>query len=158
MATQLYTKIKLYLEANSKTWEAEEHNIEMRNEGLGGDDYIHAWNVDGYQDDELHMNYGWGGSYNGYTTVDDIVYDMNIGLGALRNIAGNNDANRIKISEIENGIQCIFNSLQRHINVEEVQVQGLAILRNILMKTFVISLRFVMCIFKVILIKKPFIQ
>ena len=47
MATQLYTKIKLYLEANSKTWEAEEHNIEMRNEGLGGDDYIHAWNVDG---------------------------------------------------------------------------------------------------------------
>ena len=47
MAIQLYTKIKLYLEANSKTWEAEQHNIEMRNEGLGGDDYIHAWNVDG---------------------------------------------------------------------------------------------------------------
>ena len=47
MAVQLYTKIKLYLEANSKTWDAEQDNIEMRNEGLGGDDYIHAWNVDG---------------------------------------------------------------------------------------------------------------
>ena len=43
----LSTKVKLYLEANSKTWDAEQGNIEMRNEGLGGDDYIHAWNVDG---------------------------------------------------------------------------------------------------------------
>ena len=47
MAIQLYTKIKLYLEANSKTWEAEQGNIELRNEGLGDGDYIHAWNVDG---------------------------------------------------------------------------------------------------------------
>ena len=47
MAIQLYTKIKLYLEANSKTWEAEQDNIELRNEGLGDGDYIHACNVDG---------------------------------------------------------------------------------------------------------------
>ncbi|MBC8311161.1 MAG: C10 family peptidase [Candidatus Marinimicrobia bacterium] len=26
----------------------------------------HAWNVDGYQDDEFHCNWGWGGSNNGY--------------------------------------------------------------------------------------------
>ena len=47
MAVQLYTKVKLYLEANSKTWEAEQHNIEMRDEGLGDGMYIHSWNVDG---------------------------------------------------------------------------------------------------------------
>ena len=47
MATQLYTKVKLYLEANSKTWDAEQHNIEMRDEGLGDGMYIHSWNVDG---------------------------------------------------------------------------------------------------------------
>ena len=44
MAT-LYTKVKLYLEANSKTWDAEEDNIKLANEGSG--DYIHTWSVDG---------------------------------------------------------------------------------------------------------------
>ena len=44
MAT-LYTKVKLYLEANSKTWEAEENNIRLLNEW--SEDYIHTWNVDG---------------------------------------------------------------------------------------------------------------
>ena len=47
MATQLYTKVKLYLEANSKTWDAEQYNIEMRDDGLGDGMYIHSWNVDG---------------------------------------------------------------------------------------------------------------
>ena len=45
MAVQLYTKIKLYLEANSKTWEAEQGNIVLQNDGSG--DYIKSWNVDG---------------------------------------------------------------------------------------------------------------
>ena len=41
----LYTKVKLYLEANSKTWEAEKDNIQLQNDGSG--DYIHTWNVSG---------------------------------------------------------------------------------------------------------------
>jgi len=41
----LYTKVKLYLEANSKTWEAEKINIKLQNDGSG--DYIHTWNVSG---------------------------------------------------------------------------------------------------------------
>ena len=45
MAIQLYTKVKLYLEANSKTWEAEQGNIVLQNDGSG--DYIKSWNVDG---------------------------------------------------------------------------------------------------------------
>ena len=41
----LYTKTKLYLEANSKTWEAEQDNIILQNDT--GTDYIHTWNVSG---------------------------------------------------------------------------------------------------------------
>ena len=45
MAIQLYTKVKLYLEANSKTWDAEQGNILLQNDGSG--DYIKSWNVNG---------------------------------------------------------------------------------------------------------------
>ena len=41
----LKTKVKLYLEANSKTWEAEKDNIILQNDGSG--DYINTWNVSG---------------------------------------------------------------------------------------------------------------
>ena len=41
----LYTKTKLYLEANSKTWEAERNNIKLENIGSG--DFIKEWNVSG---------------------------------------------------------------------------------------------------------------
>ena len=44
MAT-LNTKVKKYLEANSKTWDAEKNNIVLQNDGSG--DYIHTWNVSG---------------------------------------------------------------------------------------------------------------
>tara|TARA_R100000734_G_C3237742_1_gene43462 strand:+ start:87 stop:431 length:345 start_codon:yes stop_codon:yes gene_type:complete len=44
---QLYTKVKLYLEANSKTWEAEEDNITLQNDSDGKGDYIATWSVDG---------------------------------------------------------------------------------------------------------------
>ena len=52
--TQLYTKVKLYLVANSKTWDAEKNNIRLQNDGLG--DFIHTWNVSGLakpSDEEL---------------------------------------------------------------------------------------------------------
>jgi len=37
----LYTKVKLYLEANSKTWDDEQNNILLENIGSG--DYIKTW-------------------------------------------------------------------------------------------------------------------
>ena len=43
MAT-LYTKVKKYLEANSKTWEAEKDNIVLENDT--GTDYIKSWSYD----------------------------------------------------------------------------------------------------------------
>ena len=39
----LYTKTKLYLEDNSKTWD--KTKIKLQNDGDG--DYIHTWTVDG---------------------------------------------------------------------------------------------------------------
>jgi len=62
---QLYTKIKLYLEANSKTWDAEEDNIKLQNDGSG--DYIKSWNVSGLAkptDDQI-------ASYNSTATTED---------------------------------------------------------------------------------------
>ena len=44
MAT-LATKVKLYLAANSKTWDSEQDNIVLQNDGSG--DYIKSWNVSG---------------------------------------------------------------------------------------------------------------
>jgi len=41
----LYTKVKLYLEENSKTYDAEKDNIILQNDGSG--DYVHTWNVTG---------------------------------------------------------------------------------------------------------------
>ena len=45
--TQLYTKVKKYLEANSKTWDAEKDNIILQNDT--GTDYIKTWNVSGLE-------------------------------------------------------------------------------------------------------------
>ena len=42
---KLYTKIKLYLEENSKTWNDERDNILLENTGSGA--YIKTWNVSG---------------------------------------------------------------------------------------------------------------
>ena len=43
----LYTKVKLYLEANSKTWDAEKDNILLRNDSDERGEYINKWNVSG---------------------------------------------------------------------------------------------------------------
>ena len=62
---QLYTKVKKYLEANSKTWSDEKDNIILQNDGSG--DYIKSWNVSGLAeptDDQLN-------SYNSTATTEE---------------------------------------------------------------------------------------
>ena len=42
-------------------------------------DGCHAWNIDGYEDDEFHNNWGWGGYNNGYfplSTLGGFGYDQ----------------------------------------------------------------------------------
>jgi hypothetical protein len=43
----LNTKIKKYLEANSKTWDAEKDNIVLQDDSDGNGVYIKTWNVSG---------------------------------------------------------------------------------------------------------------
>ena len=43
----LYTKVRKYLEDNSKTFETEQSNILLQNDNDGNGDYIKSWNVSG---------------------------------------------------------------------------------------------------------------
>ena len=87
---QLYTKVKKYLEANSKTWEAEKDNIQLQNDSDGNGDYIHTWNVDGltkptdeqlatYEssaNDEEALNVILGNRKNEYPAIADQLDDI----------------------------------------------------------------------------------
>ena len=42
---QLYTKVKLYLEANSKTWD--DTKVSLQNNSDGNGDFIASWSYDG---------------------------------------------------------------------------------------------------------------
>ena len=44
---KLNTKVKLYLEANSKVYTDEKSNYLLRNDSNGTGDYLHSWNVSG---------------------------------------------------------------------------------------------------------------
>ena len=50
------------------------------------DSGCHAWNIDGYDEEYyVHMNFGWGGSYNGYYSLEDIsaggdTYNQSLGI------------------------------------------------------------------------------
>ena len=48
----------------------------------------HAWNVDGYSDDFLHCNWGWGGSSNGYFDINS-MNGFNQDQGVIINIIPN---------------------------------------------------------------------
>ena len=78
----LYHKVKLYLEANSKTWDAEKENIELRNDSDGNGPYIKTWDVSGVSkptDSQLN-------SYTANATVTngDIIW-MTTGTGTFAN-------------------------------------------------------------------------
>lgn len=78
----------------------------------------HAWVCDGYQGtDQFHMNWGWGGSYNGYYTLNNLNpggSTFNNGQGAVLNIqpdpaqyptycSGNINASSYDFGTIEDG-------------------------------------------------------
>ncbi len=49
----------------------------------------HAWNCDGYNGDQFHMNWGWSGSANGYYDLTSLVaggYDLTSSQGAVINV------------------------------------------------------------------------
>lgn len=49
----------------------------------------HAWNCDGYNGNQFHMNWGWSGSGNGYFALDNLIvsgYNFNLNQGAVINV------------------------------------------------------------------------
>jgi len=78
----LKTKVKKYLEANSKTLEAERNNIVLQNDSDGNGDYIHTWSVDALTkptDEQLV-------TYNSAATTEEA---NNAVRGTRRNAYGN---------------------------------------------------------------------
>lgn len=54
-----------------------------------GDGGGHAWNCDGYEGELFHMNWGWGGSANGFYDVDGLTaggYTFTYNFGAVIDI------------------------------------------------------------------------
>lgn len=92
----LKTKVSLYLQENSTTWDNEKNNFELRNKGDGTNDYIHTWEVQGVlkptqaQLDALE------------TQADD--YEFNLGQIAKRK-AEYGTAEKQMENIIENGLE-----------------------------------------------------
>ena len=86
--------------------------------GYGGG---HAWNIDGYQGNNLHCNWGWGGWSNGYfnlTTMGGFPDDQ----GALLNIIPRDIENPIALFDYSIDASTIyFYDLASEINEQELR-------------------------------------
>ena len=82
------------------------------------EDAGHAWNIDGYQDDYYHCNWGWGGSANGYFYFDNLNaggYNFIESQAALLNI----------IPEIFNNPTALFDFEKNDLAVELYELSQL---------------------------------
>tara|TARA_B100001123_G_C15187405_1_gene977878 strand:- start:365 stop:1351 length:987 start_codon:yes stop_codon:yes gene_type:complete len=86
--------------------------------GYGGG---HAWNIDGYQGNNLHCNWGWGGWSNGYynlTSMGGFPDDQ----GALLNIIPRNIFNPIALFTYETDASTVhFFDLSSEVNEQELR-------------------------------------
>ena len=80
----------------------------------------HAWNIDGYSGNNLHCNWGWGGSSNGYfnlTTMGGFPDDQAVIIGILPQMA-----DPIALFEYEvNDLSVNFIDLSELINEVEIE-------------------------------------
>ena len=88
------------------------------------EDAGHAWNMDGYQNNYYHCNWGWGGSANGYFYFDNLNgggYNFIDNQAALINIYPENIS--IPVSLFEYNVQDLtvsFNDLSDIINEDQI--------------------------------------
>ena len=75
---QLYTKVKKYLEANSKTWD--DTKVSLQNDGSG--DYIKAWTYDG-------LDKPTDSQLNNYETTGNTEESNNTVRSTRKNLYGN---------------------------------------------------------------------
>jgi len=99
------TKVRHYLEANSKTWDAEDENIILQNDSDGNGYYIHTWNVSGLAkptDEQL------------------AVYDSSAQTEENNNIVINNRKSEYGTTE-----QQIENIIENGLEAEQTRVQAI---------------------------------
>ena len=91
--------------------------------GYSGDSG-HAWNMDGYQDNYYHCNWGWGGSANGYFYFDNLNgggYNFIDNQAALLNIIPENIIAPTALFEFSiNSLAAIFYDLSDIINEDNI--------------------------------------
>ena len=68
---QLWVKVKKYLEANSKTWDAEKENLMLQNDGDG--DFIASWNVNGLAQPTAEQIASYESAGNTAETLDGVL-------------------------------------------------------------------------------------
>ena len=81
MAT-LFTKVTKYLEANSKTWDAEQDKIQIQNDSDGNGDFIASWTVVGLDQptDEQIASYETAG--NTQETLNGVLFTRQTEYGS----------------------------------------------------------------------------
>ena len=105
---QLNTKVKLYLEANSKVYSSELNNFLLQNDGNG--DYIKSWNVSGlteptaeqlttYEDEanaEEALNTILSNRRNEYPNENDCIHALLDGGDTLTDLQAKRQATKLK--------------------------------------------------------------
>ena len=103
----LYNKVKKYLEANSKTWEAEQNNILLRDDMIAGfsSPYIDRWDVSGLAEPTAEQL----ASYEAAAIIDN-----------------NNDlARENRKAEYGSNTQQIENIIENGLSAEQARVQAI---------------------------------
>ena len=89
------------------------------------EDAGHAWNMDGYQDNYYHCNWGWGGSANGYFYFDNLNgggYNFIDNQAALLNIIPENILEPTALFDFTvNHLDVFFNDLSDIVNEDEIE-------------------------------------
>ena len=68
---QLYTKTKLYLEANSKTWD--DTKVSLQNNSDGNGDFISSWSYDGLAQPTAEQIASYETAGNTAETLNDVL-------------------------------------------------------------------------------------
>ena len=106
----LKTKVELYLEANSKTWDAEKDNIILQNDSDGNGDYIKSWSVSGltkptdeqlatYEDEanaEEALNTVYSNRRSEYPNENDCIHALLDGGDTLTDLQAKRQATKLK--------------------------------------------------------------
>ena len=79
---QLYKKIELYLEANSKTWD--DTKVSLQNNSDGNGDFIASWSYDGLAQPTAEQIASYESAGNTAATLDDVLYERAVAYPELK--------------------------------------------------------------------------